>query len=93
MAATTEAEMIGLVEDFLCAVASDPDPNVDLVASIVADIAADAQVVRVDRLTSRYALNERRLQRLFAGYVGVSPKTVIRRMPGSRMPLPVPPRA
>lgn len=79
MAARDVAEMVGLVEDFLGSVRVQPDPAVGLVAAVVADIAADAQLVRVAELAGRYGMSVRRLQRLFASYVGVGPKWVIRR--------------
>ena len=50
-----------------------------VVAAMVADIAADSTLTRVDELTRRWGMNVRRLQRLFADYVGASPKWVIRR--------------
>jgi len=42
-------------------------------------IAGDRDVTKVEDLVERYGLNVRALQRLFAKYVGVSPKWVIQR--------------
>ncbi|MCO5994122.1 helix-turn-helix domain-containing protein [Actinoallomurus rhizosphaericola] len=42
-------------------------------------IAADPMLTRVDRLATAAGVGTRRLQRLFADYVGVGPKWVIRR--------------
>jgi AraC-like DNA-binding protein len=56
-----------------------PDPVVDQVAGIVDRIAADPGLRRVAALAEAAGLSERRLQRLFTEYVGVSPKWVMRR--------------
>jgi AraC-like DNA-binding protein len=45
----------------------------------VADVANDAQLLRVDELARRFDMGIRRLQLIFAEYVGASPKGVIRR--------------
>lgn len=42
-------------------------------------VAADPRIARVDDLAARCESSVRRVQRLFAEYVGVSPKWVIRR--------------
>jgi AraC-like DNA-binding protein len=55
------------------------DPQVELAADLVARIAAEPDLARVDLLAGRTGLGMRRLQRLFNEYVGVSPKWVIRR--------------
>ncbi|MCC6557908.1 MAG: AraC family transcriptional regulator [Polyangiaceae bacterium] len=55
------------------------DPTVELVSGIVDRIGADPGITRVDRLAEIAGFGVRDLQRLFAGYVGVSPKWVIRR--------------
>ena len=49
------------------------------VAGIVALAAAEPGISRVDDLAQRVSTSVRRLQRLFAEYVGVGPKWVIRR--------------
>jgi AraC-like DNA-binding protein len=49
------------------------------VAAIVDRITADPGLRRVASLADVFGLPERRLQRLFAEYVGVSPKWVMRR--------------
>jgi AraC-like DNA-binding protein len=46
---------------------------------MVAEVANDAQLLRVDELARRFEMGIRRLQRIFAEYVGASPKWVIRR--------------
>ena len=56
-----------------------PDPVAEQVADMVDRIAADQELRRVAALAEVFRLPERRLQRLFAEYVGVSPKWVMRR--------------
>ncbi|GAB3452901.1 AraC family transcriptional regulator [Actinophytocola sediminis] len=67
------------VEDYLRARLPDPDPRGLAAAEIVATIAADQRITRVDRLAADLGTSMRRLQRLFAEYVGIGPKWVIRR--------------
>lgn len=67
------------VEDFLRGLRPRPDENATLVTAIVEAIAADREIVTVDDVADRFGLNVRRLQRLFARYVGVNPKWVIQR--------------
>ena len=73
------ADAVTLIEDFLVARAPEPDPVVDEVAGMVARIAADPSLLRVDELTRVLGVPARRLQRLFHEYVGAGPKWVIRR--------------
>lgn len=56
-----------------------PDPAVDEVAGIVALIAREPGIARVETLADRLGTGVRSTQRLFAEYVGVPPKWVIRR--------------
>uniref|UniRef100_UPI0013C36B0B helix-turn-helix domain-containing protein n=1 Tax=Allorhizocola rhizosphaerae TaxID=1872709 RepID=UPI0013C36B0B len=56
-----------------------PDPGATLAGAIAARIAADPGVTRVADLAADFGIGMRRLQRLFADYVGVGPKWVIRR--------------
>jgi AraC-like DNA-binding protein len=72
-------DAVTLLEEFLVARAPEPDPVVDEVAAMVALIAADPAIVRVEELTRLLDVPLRRLQRLFQEYVGVGPKWVIRR--------------
>lgn len=68
-----------LVERFLRAYAPPPDPAAEQAARIVASIAAEPELTRVDDLAGRLGTSVRRVQRQFAEYVGVGPKWVIRR--------------
>ncbi|GEL16337.1 helix-turn-helix domain-containing protein [Pseudonocardia asaccharolytica] len=71
--------LIAQVEEFLRARMPAPDPNVELVGQIVAALLFDRTITRVDDVTARFGVAPRTLQRLFARYVGVSPKWVLRR--------------
>jgi len=55
------------------------DPVVNQVAGLVSRITEDPGLRRVAQLAELSGLSERRLQRMFADYVGVSPKWVMRR--------------
>ena len=55
------------------------DPVAEQVAAIVARITADPALRRVDELAGACRAAGARLQRLFAEYVGVGPKWVMRR--------------
>lgn len=80
MAAAADADaMRDVIERFLCARLPARDPVAEEVADIVARIAADPMITRVSDLAQRLHTSPRRLQRLFADYVGVGPKWVIRR--------------
>jgi AraC-like DNA-binding protein len=68
-----------VVEAFLLARLPEPDPLAAQAAAIVARIEAEPQLTRVDALARAAGLGVRRLQRLFAEYVGLGPKWVIRR--------------
>jgi AraC-like DNA-binding protein len=70
---------VAAVERWLRAAAPAPDPTADWAASVVARIAAEPGITRVDLLAERCGCSVRRLQRVFAEYVGVGPKWVIRR--------------
>jgi AraC-like DNA-binding protein len=79
MSAPDDAAMVAHAEAFLAAVLPDRDPVAESVAGIVARINADPALMRVDQLAAVTGLSVRRLQRLFAEYVGVAPKWVMRR--------------
>ncbi|MQA88099.1 MAG: helix-turn-helix domain-containing protein [Streptosporangiales bacterium] len=67
------------VERFLRACLPEPDPRAEEAADIVAKIAANPEITRVDVLVRALDTSVRQLQRLFAEYVGIGPKWVIRR--------------
>ena len=75
----TDASRIAVIEDFLRGLRPEPDEHAARVAEIVYAVAGNRDFVKVEDLVDRYGLNKRALQRLFAKYVGVSPKWVIQR--------------
>ncbi|WP_440070086.1 AraC family transcriptional regulator [Streptosporangium sp. OZ121] len=70
---------VATVEDFLRARLPERDAKVERAAGIVATIAANPEITRVTTLADLFETNVRELQRLFADYVGIGPKWVIRR--------------
>lgn len=79
VAATDEPGQLRVVEQFLRAHLPPRDPAAADAAGIVARIAADPGLTRVDDLAARLGTSVRRLQRRFAEHVGIGPKRVIRR--------------
>ena len=77
--AVANGEMTALAEALLGSVLPSRDPVAEQVAHMVACITADPALRRVDKLAAASGLTARNLQRLFADYVGVSPKWVMRR--------------
>ena len=55
-----------------------PGPYLDLLA-LIAEMIDDRALVRVDQVAALGAVSVRSLQRLFAAYIGVSPKAVLAR--------------
>jgi len=74
-----DARMIGYAEALLCSVLPERDPLAEQVAALVSRITDDPGLRRVDQLSAGSGMTARTLQRLFADYVGVSPKWVMRR--------------
>ena len=74
-----DARMIGYAEALLCSVRPERDRMAEQVAALVSRITADPGLRRVDQLAAASGMTARSLQRLFADYVGVSPKWVMRR--------------
>jgi AraC-like DNA-binding protein len=80
MAALPRVEqLIAAAEGFLRARWPLEDPQVELVGRIVGALLHDREIARVEDVARRFDLRPRTLQRLFARYVGVSPKFVLRR--------------
>ncbi|WP_230421123.1 helix-turn-helix transcriptional regulator [Actinomadura soli] len=73
--------MVRLAEEFLLDddVLPAPDPVAEEVAAMVETITADPALFRVDQAAGTLHVSARTLQRLFAEYVGASPKWVLRR--------------
>ncbi len=66
-------------ERFLASINPTIDENAELAREIVFTIRDERSMLRVDAVADEFALGKRQLQRLFAEYVGVSPKWVIER--------------
>jgi AraC-like DNA-binding protein len=77
--AADDARMIGYAEALLRSVLPERDPLAEQAAALVSRITDDPGLRRVDQLSASSGLTPRTLQRLFADYVGVSPKWVMRR--------------
>lgn len=69
----------GLTEFLTRRIPDRPDEVVTVVTDLVARIASDPGISRVDDLAAGSGIGVRRVQRLFDEYVGVGPKWVIRR--------------
>jgi len=78
LGAADDRAAIGMVEDLLRAQHPARDPNVDLVNRMVTAIVEDPLLTGVDAVATRFAMTPRRLQRLFARYVGVPPAAYLR---------------
>jgi len=74
-----DARMIGCAEGLLCSVLPERDRMAEQAAALVSRITDDPGLRRVDELSAASGMTARSLQRLFADYVGVSPKWVMRR--------------
>jgi AraC-like DNA-binding protein len=70
---------IALAEGFLRERMPPPDPEVDLVLAVVADMLEVDPGAAVQAIARRHAVSTRTLQRLFRRHVGVGPKWVLRR--------------
>ncbi|HJW32448.1 MAG TPA: helix-turn-helix domain-containing protein [Holophagaceae bacterium] len=74
-----EAAAVACAEAFLMKRLPTLDPQAQLARDLVQRILSDPGIRRVEALAETAGLGLRSLQRLFAEYVGVSPKWVIRR--------------
>jgi AraC-like DNA-binding protein len=77
--ADADAVMTEQAEALLLSVRPERDPAAEQAAALVARITGDPALRRVDELAAASEMSARSLQRLFADYVGVSPKWVMRR--------------
>ena len=78
LGAPDDAAMVAQAENLLCSARPARDPVAEQVAGMVTRITVDSSLRRVGDLAVALGLPVRRLQRLFTGYVGVSPKWVMR---------------
>lgn len=67
------------LDRFLLSLAPRPDPQASRAMALVDRVRADRTMRRVEELAAGEGVSARSLQRLFASYVGVSPKWVILR--------------
>ena len=74
-----DATRIALIEKFLRAREREDDDTVDRMSDLVYAVAEDRGILKVEDLAARAGTTTRTLQRLFAKYVGASPKWVIQR--------------
>lgn len=74
-----ESKKVEIAENFLRERLPARDNDAETAAAIVAKIASDRSINKVEDLVNRTGSNARRLQRLFHRYVGVPPKWVIQR--------------
>lgn len=80
VAATDDSsQRVQTLTEFLNVDLPEPDPTAWWLADLVGQIAARADLVRVDQVAELAGLSVRQLQRLFADYVGAGPKWVIGR--------------
>ncbi|MYW03109.1 AraC family transcriptional regulator [Streptomyces sp. SID3343] len=86
LATADELDRVASAETYLRSIlpaptddATVPDPLVAEVAAIVARLTANPDLFRVDDVAEEAGMSVRRLQRLFAEYVGANPKWVLRR--------------
>jgi AraC-like DNA-binding protein len=74
-----DGRLAGFAEALLNSVRPERDPLAEQAAALVSRITDDPGLRRVDQLSAESGMTARSLQRLFADYVGVSPKWVMRR--------------
>ncbi|GAB2666875.1 AraC family transcriptional regulator [Nocardia goodfellowii] len=79
LAASTDEQRRALVEQYLAPRAVQDDQAYRQVLQIIAAMAEDPDLTRVDQVTERFDIPVRTLQRLFRRYVGAAPKWVLRR--------------
>lgn len=72
-------EIFGLAAALVRGFRPAPDPAIDKAARLVEAISTDPSVLRVSQLAAIADMSARQLQRMFAEYVGIGPKWVIRR--------------
>src|SRR5215471_13866138 len=77
LARDDDRESFVVVEDFLRRLEPTSDESMVLAGRIVARVAGDRGIRRVDQLTQEFGINPRALQRLFREYVGIGPKWVV----------------
>ena len=74
-----ETRQMAAVEGFFRSRRPQVDENATRVSEIVYAVGKEKAILKVQDLVDRYEMDKRTLQRLFARYVGVSPKWVVQR--------------
>ncbi|WP_405778188.1 DUF6597 domain-containing transcriptional factor [Streptomyces sp. NBC_00859] len=74
-----EDARVAALDRFLLSLAPEPDPRATRAMALVDRVRTDRTLRRVEELAAGEGVSARSLQRLFASYVGVSPKWVILR--------------
>ncbi|MFJ6698157.1 DUF6597 domain-containing transcriptional factor [Streptomyces sp. NPDC091272] len=74
-----EDERVAALDGFLLAIGPAADPQAERAVALAERIRRDRSIRRVDEVADAAGVSVRQLQRLFAAYVGVSPKWVILR--------------
>lgn len=77
--AIDDVSRAGVANAFLQSRAVAEDATVAWIAEVTYAVAKDRKILKVEDLVSLYGVNKRTPQRLFAKYVGASPKWVIQR--------------
>lgn len=72
-------EKINYIDQLIFSELIAPDDNILNMNKIVADIAANKDIMRVSDICDKFNVDKRHLQRLFAKYIGISAKWVINR--------------
>lgn len=73
-------DAVPVVDDFVASLDRSPLPMTTPLNAVVAHLADDLSVTRVDELARLLETHPRRLQRLFAEHVGLGPKWVMNRL-------------
>jgi len=76
---TDPAKLTAAADAFLLTRRPEPDPVAERVAAMVERVTGSTGLRRVDQVAAEFGVSVRGLQRLFAEYVGASPKWVLRR--------------
>jgi AraC-like DNA-binding protein len=75
-----DIEAIQLVSRFLAErMPERPDPRYGRLLAVVRAMLEDRAITRVDQAAARFGMSPKTLQRLFQDYIGLGPKTLIRR--------------
>lgn len=79
LACSEDREMVEMASRFLGTHLPPPDPVVEQACSVVATIANDPDITRVEHVIERCGIQDRALQRMFRRYIGASPRWLIKR--------------